>query len=432
MRQYDFKINLSVKMHRFMASVAIGIALASASLGISAKEPGAGLPDLLMATVEGNPQLKASWLDVMATGQDLEVAERGRWPVLSAIVESKTGTVSSTPSRALRAQQPLWDGGRLASVVSESEAQKKVTTYRYYQQQQQIFQAVVSAWQGVMSSKERIITAERALTRLQEFQAQMARRVEALASPKIDLELVDARVFQTEVELSTAESAYANGISRLEQLTGLLGLRQQGKLAFDFYSPQQANAMFLNIQSQDFEFLASRDNAVLRAQAEVEAARARLNTKDAEKWPQIFVRVDQPIGQVTSYTDTRMSAFVGLQYTPNAGFSNLLQAQALVTRIESAQQLVEATQREVMETFQNDREDIVASHKRVRALLRAVAGSEAVLSSYQRQFQGGKKSWLDLLNAVRELTQNEYSLADAKTGLMGAVYRYQVRAGIPL
>ena len=96
------------------------------------------------------------------------------------------------------------------------------------------------------------------------------------------------------------------------------------------------------------------------------------------------------------------------------------------------QQLVETTQREVIEAFQNDREDIVASHKRVRALLRAVAGSEAVLASYQRQFQGGKKSWLDLLNAVRELTQNEYALADAKTSLMGAVYRYQVRAGIPL
>jgi adhesin transport system outer membrane protein len=176
----------------------------------------------------------------------------------------------------------------------------------------------------------------------------------------------------------------------------------------------------------------AKDNAVLKAQAEVELARARFQTKDAEKWPQVFVRVDQPVGKVVSYSDTRMSAFVGLQYTPNAGFSNLLQAQSLLTRIDSSQQAAEAVQREVQEAFENDREDIVSGQRKVNALERAVGGSHTVLESYRRQFQGGKKSWLDLLNAVRELTQNEYALADAKTAWMGAIYKYQVRAGMPL
>ena len=397
-----------------------------------AKSPGADLSDLLFATVQGNPTLKAAWLEVVASGQDLEVSERGRWPVVSAIMESRTGTVSSTPTRALRAQQPLWDGGRIESQISESESLKKVSTYKYYQQQQQVFLGVVNAWQSVMTAKERILAADSALSRLKEFQSQMLRRVEAQASPRIDLELVDARVFQTEVEYSSAQALFASGVSRLEQITGLQGLKQPGRLAFDFYNAPLASLMLQNIQSQDFSFLVSKDNAVLRTQAEVELARARYNTKDTEKWPQLFVRVDQPVGKAVSYTDTRMSAFLGLQYTPNAGFSNLLQAQALLTRVESSQQAVETTQREVQEAFENDREDILSSKQKVASLERAVSGSNAVRESYERQFQGGKKSWLDLLNAVRELTQNEYALADAKTSLMGSVYKYQVRAGIPL
>ncbi len=425
------------KTHRraidtLLVGVWMGLGLAMAPAGLHAKDAGATLQDLLLTTVQGNPTLRASWLEVTASEQDVEVSERGRWPVVSAVMESKTGTLTSTPSRALRAQQPLWDGGRIASQISESEAQKKATTYKYYQQQQQVFLSVVSAWQSVMSAKERMQTSELALTRLKELQAQMVRRVEALASPRIDLEQVDARVFQTEVELSSAQTGYANGLTRLEQLTGMVGLRQSARLAFDFYQPQQAQRIAQEIPSQDMALWVAKDNAVLKAQAEVELARARFQTKDAEKWPQVFVRVDQPVGKVVSYSDTRMSAFVGLQYTPNAGFSNLLQAQSLLTRIDSSQQAAEAVQREVQEAFENDREDIVSGQRKVNALERAVGGSHTVLESYRRQFQGGKKSWLDLLNAVRELTQNEYALADAKTAWMGAIYKYQVRAGMPL
>lgn len=398
----------------------------------SAKEAGADLPDLLFAAVQGNPGLKAAWLEVVASGQDLEVSERGRWPVVSAVMESKTGNVTTIPQRALRAQQPVWDGGRIASLVSESEAQKKVVTYRYHQQQQHVFLSVVTAWQNVMAAKERAATAQRALSRLQEFHAQMRRRVEAQASPRIDLELVEARDFQTQVELSTALSSLANSLSRLEQLTGLPSLRQPDALALNYFQPTLADWITQSSQTQDLALLASKDNAVLRNQAEVELARARYNTKDAEKWPQLFVRVEQPVGKVVSYADTRMSAFVGLQYTPNAGFSNPLQAQALLTRVDSSEQLVQAAQREVKEAFENDREEMVTSKAKVSALERAVAGSESVLASYLRQFQGGKKSWLDVLNAVRELTQNEYTLADAKTAWMAAAYKYQVRAGLPL
>ena len=55
-----------------------------------------------------------------------------------------------------------------------------------------------------------------------------------------------------------------------------------------------------------------------------------------------------------------------------------------------------------------------------------------MLESYERQFQGGRKSWLDLLNAVRELVQNEYSLAEAKASLMAAIYKFQIRADLPM
>jgi adhesin transport system outer membrane protein len=36
---------------------------------------------------------------------------------------------------------------------------------------------------------------------------------------------------------------------------------------------------------------------------------------------------------------------------------------------------------------------------------------------------------LDLLNAVRELAQNEYALADSRAAMAAAMYRLQIRSG---
>ena len=69
------------------------------------------------------------------------------------------------------------------------------------------------------------------------------------------------------------------------------------------------------------------------------------------------------------------------------------------------------------------------ARNRIGALDLAVQGSEQVLDSYLRQFQAGRKSWLDLLNAARELAQNEYTLVDARAGLVGAMHRLQLRMG---
>ena len=79
--------------------------------------------------------------------------------------------------------------------------------------------------------------------------------------------------------------------------------------------------------------------------------------------------------------------------------------------------------------MQSDKEDFVNTRLRIAALERTVEGSDLVLASYKRQFEAGKKTWLDLLNAVRELAQNQYSLADAKATMLGAMHRLQLRMG---
>jgi adhesin transport system outer membrane protein len=109
--------------------------------------------------------------------------------------------------------------------------------------------------------------------------------------------------------------------------------------------------------------------------------------------------------------------------------SNIIEAQALETRISSAELMVLTAHRDIQQTLLSDQEEWTNTRKRIAALEKSVQGSDLVLASYQRQFQAGRKTWQDLLNAVRELAQNQYALVDAQAAMMGAMYRLQVRMG---
>lgn len=179
----------------------------------------------------------------------------------------------------------------------------------------------------------------------------------------------------------------------------------------------------------DWHRVAAEHPSVLRAQFEAQQVKSRLKAKQAEGWPQVYVRAFQPIGAIPTSSDTSMTTFIGLRYSPGAGLANVVEAQALETRISSSEQMVVTAHRDVRQSLQTDNEELMNTRKRIAALEKSVEGSDLVLASYQRQFQAGRKTWQDLLNAVRELAQNQYALADAQAAMMGAMYRLQVRMG---
>jgi adhesin transport system outer membrane protein len=178
----------------------------------------------------------------------------------------------------------------------------------------------------------------------------------------------------------------------------------------------------------DWIYAAARQPQVEKARQDVIAAQQRIAAKKAEQFPQLYLRVDQPIKSANN----DISSFVGLRYTPGAGFSTALEAQALASRAASTEQAVDSAMRDATEGLMTDRDEFQSSRSRMQALEKAVKGSETVLLSYSRQFNASRKTWLDLMNAVRELAQNQYVLADAQASMAAALYRLQVRMAEPV
>jgi outer membrane protein, adhesin transport system len=387
------------------------------------------LDQLLDAAQATYPSLIAARLEAKASAEDVSATERIRWPTITATVESYSGNLRSFPSRGVQVDQTVWDFGRNTAKISESQALADISLLKVYLQQQDVFLQMTGAWQNMISAYERLKVAQHALDRLRGYQAQMRRRVEADASPRIDLELADARLLQTEVEFNTAQTSLQVALTRLEQYSGEVNLLLRIKNA-RYPSTLIATELFSKqLKDTDWRALASDHPVAAKARIEVIQIQRRLEAKEAEALPQMFVRVYKPIGTIPSSNDTSITAFLGMRYSTGAGFSTYAEAKAIATRMDGAQQSVEVAIRDMQQTLQNDREEFVNARSRIAALEKSVASSDLVLESYQRQFQAGRKQWQDLLNQVRELAQNQYALADAQASMVGSMYRLQIRMG---
>lgn len=387
------------------------------------------LQGLIHAASDFYPSIVAAKYEARATQEDVNAAERQRWPTVSATVESNNGNVRSGPTRSMQVEQTIWDAGRNTARISEAKSAAEIGQLKIAIQQQELSLQIVAAWQNLIAAMQRIQVADNALDRLKKYQDQMRRRVDAEASSRIDLELVDARLQQIEVEKASAESNLVVALTRLQQLTGEMDLHTR-LLTID---PPPTLRMTLSyterLKSLEWYALASEHPNVSKAKYEYEQAKNRLEAKQAEGWPQVYVRTYQPFGAAPTSADTTMTTFLGMRYSPGAGFSNFAEQKAMATRISVAEQSIQTAMREVMQNLQNDKEEFVNARIRMAVLERSVTSSALVLESYQRQFESARKQWLDLLNAVREHTQNQYALAEAQAVMVGAMNRLQIRMG---
>jgi adhesin transport system outer membrane protein len=386
--------------------------------------------DLLSEASMNYPALRASRLEARAALEDLRAARRLYWPTISVVTEAASSkATSSNPSQYVSVEQTLWDSGRIKSQIAESQAVTDIQTLKAALQQEAVYLELANAWQNMLASKERMNVAMQTMERLHDYQQQMSRRVKVETSPRIDLELANSRILQTQVELISAQYSLKQALTRIEQYTGRQDLYAMVTSQSSLMSEDSLSGFAATLGAVNWQAVVDQHPAIAKVRAEAVQGQTRLDQKKSEAWPQLYVRINQPLYQLAPGYQTGPTAFLGLRYSTSAGFINQLQADALATRVASAQELVHAASTDLLQTLKVEQDELVSARSRIDSLEKTVRGADLVMESYQRQFKAGKKTWQDLLNAVREMAQNQYVLADARASLQGVIYRIQIRTG---
>ena len=89
------------------------------------------------------------------------------------------------------------------------------------------------------------------------------------------------------------------------------------------------------------------------------------------------------------------------------GFANSNAAQAIDFEVRRSQLELDSLRSRLRQNFFTLRSDIQLSEQIVKSINQTVVQLAKTLKSYKRQFDAGRKSWLEVLNMQRELSQQQ-------------------------
>lgn len=382
------------------------------------------LDALLLRTTQTHPLVNAAKADEVAAVEGVKAAKLGMLPTptISTGHDKNDGLVSAVAIR-----QPLWTGGRLTAQINQSIYDNKAASAYVFEQQNTVAKNTIDIWRGyiyAVALQELYIDS---LARLREFEAMMERRVEQGVSAKIELDLVKNRIYQDQNSLQNAVEQERVAGARLAQLIG----ENLGSKNFNITMKSltdYAKAQSVNFETQVFGNSGSKHPSVVRQHFQVEAAKQEARAQAASRYPTVYAQYQHTFRLEDGEDDGEFS--MGMTYDPGAGFSSLALTRAANARAMSLTQTQEATRRTVMENLQTQYQEFVSARDRERSIQLAIDGAKLVVDSYGRQFIAGRKSWLEVLNAVREHTQYEQQLLEVQSQMVASFYKLQVDFGV--
>ncbi|GAA5049097.1 TolC family protein [Erythrobacter westpacificensis] len=313
----------------------------------------------------------------------------------------------------LTIEQPLWAGGRITGSIDRAEASRSVAIAQLEETAQEIALQVINAYFDYVRAARRESILRDSLAEHLRLVESMERRVEQEVSPQSDLELASSRASQVQQQLSVTTAQTYSSLQRLSELTGR---EIVGPLAVPEYAPSLHHPTTDDMVVQAL----SCDPRRRRLTAEIDIAEAERKIANASILPQLNLQF--------SHDDVFGSRF-GLVLTAqtNGGLSGFAQAEAARLRRESSELQVNVAERELRELVLLDVVENVTSSATIDSSAAAALSSATVTESFVRQFITGRRTWLDVMNAVRESTSAQITLVDAETTAMVSTARLLLR-----
>jgi adhesin transport system outer membrane protein len=252
---------------------------------------------------------------------------------------------------------------------------------------------------------------------------QVQRRLVAGAATEADVLLSKSRIESTQADLYGIESQKSSALARLSEL-----------LARPVTSAELSAALSpaLPLEGDDATWMGkaqSNSPAIQRLQAQALATEAEVTAARADMFPQLSLRFERQNGSFTYLNyGTVDRVYLSVSSQVGAGLSSFTQQQSAQMRLAAAQTEVETERQNLSEQVRNDLTLYRSLAVRIPSLSTSLRSSRQIQEAWERQFLAGRKSWLEVMNAVREIQQAESQLIEAQTNQMQLSWRLTILA----
>jgi adhesin transport system outer membrane protein len=144
--------------------------------------------------------------------------------------------------------------------------------------------------------------------------------------------------------------------------------------------------------------------------------------------PQFAIRAERQYG-----FDSEDRLLFVMRMQPGAGLSAASAISAAQKRAEEARLAGDEARRALTDQVQSAFVQWQAARNRLDSARESMTLNQSLFESYTRQYVAGRKTWIDVLNAVREVSQTQYAWADARSQVLAAGLNLWILSGdLPL
>lgn len=369
--------------------------------------------------VKGHPSVLGALQRLYASNFDLDATEYQRFPALvidfGRIAGNNVGNQAS-----VSLTQPLYAFGRIDASIAAAEYRMSAATVAVDESKVDLVDRVLQAFFDVNKTRELVDVQQQFVIQHKELRDTVQRRFDGEVASQSDLLLAQTRLDQAENQLAVYQSQFEKSAATLRSLIKVNSLAYQ--------TPE---AMIPGVTSEEeLQTMATKFSPLIkRLTAEQSALEQDARIASAATKPQLVLRAERIESNVpTQFTDNRV--ITALQYQPGAGFSANSIAAAAQSRAVAAQMDIQAAQLQLAERCATLYNDMLINLSQEKNLSKVLDANQEFFESMLRQFQAGKRSWLDVLNSVRETNQAATALVVARNDAQLNVRRVHNIAGL--
>jgi adhesin transport system outer membrane protein len=358
-----------------------------------------GLQQLISEAVKKNPGLKGEQLSYLASQRDIDVAKKQRLPSLG--VEAETNT--QLPNLiTLRIEQPIWTAGEITSNIRASEVAANLQAAKTEQVKLALIKDIQYYYFETLRMQNRLEVAHSNKKELDSLMRAVNRRANANIASISDFIQVKSRYQNASKDVFEIQRRIEDGYSELKRLTG-----SEIKELEDFIPTEITDEMLKELVEIEQSTLPSIQVLSLS----IDKAEQDLDRQKAKLYPRLVGGVESS-SPIDRSDFSQPALFLKFTYNTGNGFSGFDEVDSLRIKLD----VLRADLDQELSAVQLENKQLVAKLQMLSGQTDSIVSikksADDMLTSYRRQLEVGKKSWLDVLNAQRDKVESYYAHVD--------------------
>ena len=378
-----------------------------------------GLRDSIATSINDNPVVKRALSAYLAVTEEVREAQGGYYPSIDATLgygyewTKNSGAGDEELNRRevrLNLNQMIFDGGATSSEVERQQARMRSAMANLQDVSEDFALEAGRAYLELLRREQLLNSANETLLNHVRIYEQIKRRSESGMGALSAIQQAEGRLALAEVNALAAENNMRDAKANFERIYGVSPEQQ--------LDPVDAMVAPLPASLEAAQSVSAAGHPVMSvAQADIEAAIAQREAAESRMYPRLDFEVerrwdDNLDGQPGPNED--LSAMLRLRYNLYSGGEDSARIRRSEHQLGEAQAIQRDALRQVRQSLELSWNAYEILGRQMEFLREHLAASEQTRDAYQKQFDIGQRTLLDLLDTENEVFSARNQLVEAQ------------------